>query len=121
DFEQYVGFFRELGTFIKEGAYQDYTNRERLADLLLFESTKTDAGKQTTLADYLERMPGEQTEIYYLAGESRQLLESSPHLEAFRAKGHEVLLLTDAADEIVIDALREFKGKPFKAVDRGTA
>jgi molecular chaperone HtpG len=121
DFDKYTGFYRELGAFIKEGAYQDYANRERLADLLLFESTKTDAGKQTTLADYVERMPGEQTEIYYLAGESRQILEASPHLEGFRAKGWEVLFLTDPADEIVIDALREFKGKHLKAVDRGAA
>ncbi len=121
DFDQYVAFYRDLGTFIKEGAYQDYANKERLADLLLFESTKTDAGKQTTLADYVERMPGEQTEIYYLAGESRQLLEASPHLEAYRGKGWEVLLLTDPADEIVIDALHEYKGKHLKAVDRAGA
>lgn len=121
DFDKYVAFFRELGSFIKEGAYQDYANKERLADLLLFESTKTDAGKQTTLGDYLERMPGEQTEILYLAGESRALIESSPHLEGLRAKGWEVLLLTDPADEIVIDSLHAYKGKPLKAVDRGAA
>jgi molecular chaperone HtpG len=121
DFDKYAAFFKELGAFIKEGAYQDFANKERLADLLLFESTKTDPGKQTTLADYIERMLGEQTEIYYLAGESRPLLESSPHLESYRARGWEVLLLTDPADEIVIDSLHEFKGKHLKAIDRGVA
>jgi molecular chaperone HtpG len=121
DFDKYVTFFRELGTFIKEGAYQDYANKERLADLLLFESTKTDPGKQTTLSDYVERMPGEQTEILYLAGETRGLLDASPHLEGFRAKGWEVLLLTDPADELVIDSLHEYKGKHLNAVDRGAA
>jgi molecular chaperone HtpG len=121
DFDQYVGFYRDLGSFIKEGAYQDYAHKQRLADLLLFESTKTDPGKQTALGDYVDRMPGEQTEIYYLTGESRQLLEASPHLEAYRAKGWEVLLLIDAADEIVIDSLHEYKGKHLKAVDRGSA
>jgi molecular chaperone HtpG len=121
DFDQYVTFFRDLGPFIKEGAYQDYANKQRLAELLLFESTKTDPAKLTTLGDYLDRMPGEQTEIYYLVGESRQILDASPHLESFRAKGWEVLLLCDPADEIVLDALHEFKGKALKAIDRGTA
>ncbi len=121
DFEQYAAFYRELGTFIKEGAYQDYANKQRLADLLLFESTRTDPGKLTTLADYVERMPGEQTEVYYLAGEGRQVLDASPHLEGYRARGWEVLLVTDPADEIVIEALHEYKGKHLKAIDRSAA
>jgi molecular chaperone HtpG len=119
DFDKYVAFYQDLGAFLKEGAYQDWSNKEKLADLLLFESTKTDPGKLTGLADYVERMPGEQTDIYSLTAESRALAEQSPHLEAFKAKGWEVLFLTDPADEIVLDALREFKGKPIKAVDRG--
>jgi molecular chaperone HtpG len=121
DFEKYVAFYADMGSFLKEGAYQDYSNKQRLADLLLFESTRTDPGKFTTLVDYVARMPGEQTDIFYLAGESRQLLDSSPHLETYRKKGWEVLLLTEAADEIVIDALHEYKGKHLKAVDRGAA
>jgi molecular chaperone HtpG len=121
EFDKYVAFYREMGPFLKEGAYQDFANKERLADLLLFESTKTEADKPASLGDYVERMPGDQTEILYLAGESRPILEASPHLEAYRARGWEVLLLTDPADEIVIDALHEFKGKPLKAVDRGAA
>ena len=118
DFDRYVGFYQELGMFLKEGAYQDFENKKKLADLLLFESTKTDAGKLTSLADYLDRMPGDQTEIYYLAGDSREVMEQSPLLESFKAKGWEVLLLTDPADEFVIDSLPEYKGKHLKAVDK---
>src|SRR5204863_262860 len=118
EFDKYVEFYHELGMFLKEGAYQDYENKQKLADLLLFESTKTDAGKFTTLADYLERMPGDQTEIYYLAGDSREVLEQSPLLENFKAKNWEVLWLTEPADEFVIDSVHEYKGKPLKAIDK---
>jgi molecular chaperone HtpG len=116
--EKYLGFYRELGAFLKEGAYQDWTNREKLADLLLFESTKTEPGKLTSLAEYVERMPGEQTEIYYLAGEGRELLEQSPLLESFKAKGWEVLLLTEPADEFVVDTMHEYKGKKLRGIDK---
>jgi molecular chaperone HtpG len=132
EFDKYVGFYHELGVFLKEGAYQDYENKKKLADLLLFESTKTDAsppsppggeglgvrGKFTSLADYVERMPGDQTEIYYLAGDSREVMEQSPLLESFKAKSWEVLLLTEPADEFVVDSLHEYKGKQLKAIDK---
>ena len=118
DFDKYVGFYHELGAFLREGAYQDFENKKKLAELLLFESTKTDAGKLTSFADYVERMPGEQTEIYYLAGDGREVLEQSPLLETFKAKGWEVLFLTDPADEFVVDSLREYKGKQLKAIDK---
>ena len=118
EFDKYVGFYNELGMFLKEGAYQDWENKKKLADLLLFESTKTDAAKLTSLADYVERMPGDQTEIFYLAGDSREVMEQSPLLESFKAKSWEVLLLTDPADEFVVDSLREYKGKNLKAVDK---
>lgn len=119
EYDKYVDFFKELGIFLREGAYQDFNNREKLANLLLFQSTKTDPGKFTTLAQYVERMAGEQTEIFYLHGESRELMEQSPLLEAFKAKGWEVLLLDDPADEFVFDSLREYQGKKLRAVDRG--
>jgi molecular chaperone HtpG len=119
--EKYVNFYAELGTFIKEGVYQDRANREQLAELLLFESTKTEPGKLTTLQEYVERMTSEQTEIYYLAGEERGPLEHSPYLETFRDKGQEVLLLTEPIDELVVQALSEYKGKKLKAVNKGTA
>ena len=118
EFDKYVAFYRELGVFLREGAYQDFENKPKLADLLLFESTKTDADKFTSLADYVERMPGDQTEIYYLAGDSREVLEQSPLLESFKAKSWEVLLLTDPADEIVLDGLHEYQGKHLKAIDK---
>jgi molecular chaperone HtpG len=121
DPEKYLAFYRDLGVFVKEGAYQDFEHREKVADLLLFDSTKTEPGKLTALSDYVERMLSDQSEMLYLAGESREILLQSPHLEAFRAKGQEVLLLTDPADEIVIDAVRQYKGKSFKAINKGVA
>ena len=119
DYDAYVGFYDELGVFVKEGVYQDRSNREQLARLLLFESTKTEPGKYTALQTYVEGMPAEQKEIFYLIGETRELLENSPLLEAFKAKGEEVLLLTDPVNEYVASALTEFQGKKLKAIDKG--
>jgi len=119
DYDAYVHFFQELGVFLKDGVSHDWANREKLADLLLYESTKTEAGKYTSLAQYVLGMPGEQNEIYYLTGESRALLEQTPYLEAFKAKGWEVLLLTDPVDEFVVQSLTEYKGKKLKAIDKG--
>jgi molecular chaperone HtpG len=121
DYDAYVGFFKELGVFLKEGVYQDRENREAIADLLLLESTKTQAGEFTSLQKYIIAMPADQKEIYYLIGETRELLEHSPFLESFKDKGHEVLLLTEPIDEFVMQALTEFKGKKLKAVDKGAA
>ena len=119
DYDTYLKFYKEFGGHLKEGAAQDWSNRERLADLLLFESTKTEAGKYTTLAKYVEAMPAEQKEIYYLIGETRGLIENSPYLEAFKAKGQEVLLLTDPVDEFLVGSMHGYKDKHLKAVDRG--
>jgi molecular chaperone HtpG len=118
--EQYRKFHDELGIILKEGVSQDWTNREKIASLLLFESTKTEADKRTSLDEYVERMPNDQQEILYLTGENRELIENSPYLESFKAKGQEVLLLTDPIDEFVVAALPEYKEKKLKAVDRGT-
>jgi molecular chaperone HtpG len=119
EYDTYVGFYRELGDVLKEGLTQDWTNREKLADLLLFQSTKTKPGEFTSLEKYLESMPVSQPEIYYLIGETREALEQSPHLEAFKARDQEVLLLVDPIDEFVMQPLREYKGKKFKAIDKG--
>jgi molecular chaperone HtpG len=119
EYDSYVGFYKELGVFLKEGVHQDWPNRQKLADLLLFESTKTEPGKFTTLGQYVLAMPAEQKEIYYLIGETREQLEHSPYLESFRDKGWEVLLLTDPIDEFVTGALTEYKGNKLKAADRG--
>jgi molecular chaperone HtpG len=119
EYDAYVGFYKELGIVLKEGISQDWGQREKLADLLLFESTRTEPGKFTTLGDYVERMPVSQKEIYYLIGESRALIEHSPLLETAKAAGQEVLLLTDPIDEFIIPALPEYKGKKLQAVDKG--
>jgi molecular chaperone HtpG len=119
EYDAYAVFYKELGPVLKEGVGQDRDNRERIAALLLFESTKTDKGKYTTLDQYIETMPVAQSEIFYLIGENRELIENSPYLEGFKAMGQEVLLLTDPIDEFVTGALVEFKGKKLKAVDKG--
>jgi molecular chaperone HtpG len=118
EYETYVAFFEDLGAMLKEGAARDWSNREKLLDLLLLQSTQTEPGRYTTLADCVSHMPAEQTAIYYLIGDSREATQASPLLEGFKAKGWEVLLLTDAIDEFLMPSLPEYKGKTFKPVDR---
>src|SRR5262245_63494947 len=118
EYDRYVKFFREVGPILKEGPGRDRENREKVAELLLFESANTPAGKYLTLAEYVAAMPQEQKEIYYLIGESRELLEHSPYLEGARAQGQDVLLLTDPVDEFMVPALGEYRGKRLVAVDR---
>jgi molecular chaperone HtpG len=118
EYDAYVKLYDELGVFLKEGVTQDWSSREKLADLLLFESTKTKPSEFTALGNYIERMSGEQKEIYYLTGDSRELMEQSPYLESLKTKGWEVLLLADPVDEFVVQALGEYKGKHLKAIDK---
>ena len=117
--EQYLSFYKEFGPVLKEGVHFDYANREKLQELVLFESTKTEGGQFASLKEYAERMPEGQQEIYYITGTSRTALEQSPHLEIFRAKGYEVLFLTDPVDEWVVQGITEYAGKKLKAADRG--
>ncbi|GLI39843.1 molecular chaperone HtpG [Geobacter hydrogenophilus] len=117
--DDYLTFYKEFGQVLKEGVHFDYANRDKLQDLLLFESTKTDAGEFTSLKEYVERMPEGQEEIYFITGTSRAALEQSPHLEIFRKKEYEVLFLTDPVDEWVVQGVTEYGGKKLKAVDRG--
>jgi len=118
--EAYQSFFQELGQILKEGLGRDWERREAIADLLLFDSVKTEAGKSLTLDEYIAAMPEGQTDIFHLAGEDRATLAASPCLEAFKAKGWDVLLLTDPIDPFVMPAIQEFKGKSLKAADRNT-
>jgi molecular chaperone HtpG len=118
EYDKYVRFFQEMGSLLKEGPGQDWANREKIADLLLFESLKTELGKYLTLAQYVEGMQTDQKEIFYLIGETREQLEHSPYLEAYRAKGQDVLLMTDPIDEFMVPRLGEYKGKTFHAADR---
>jgi molecular chaperone HtpG len=117
--EQYLKFFKEFGPVLKEGLHFDFANKEKLQELVLFESSAKEAGELVSLKEYVERMPEGQTEIYFITGTSRSLVEQSPHLEIFRKKGYEVLFLLDPVDEWVAQALTEYDGKKLKAVDRG--
>ncbi len=118
--DKYATFWKEFGTTFKEGLAEDPTNFAKIADLLRFNSTRSDNVTQDrSLRAYLEAAPDEQTQIYYLTAESPAAARSSPHLEALREQGAEVLLLSDRIDEWVMQYLREFDGKPFKDVSRG--
>jgi molecular chaperone HtpG len=118
DYEAYVSVFQELGGILKEGLGRDWANKEAIANLLLFESLKTEKGKHLSLAQYVEAMPADQTDIYFMTGEDRAALEHAPSLEVFRHRGWDVLLLTDPIDEFVFPMLTEYKGKTLKAADR---
>jgi molecular chaperone HtpG len=105
---------------LKEGIGEDFANRERVAKLARFASTQTDSAEQTvSLADYVARMKPEQTKIYYVTADTWQAAKNSPHLEVFRKKGVEVLLLTDRVDEWMLSYFHEFDGKPLQSVARG--
>ena len=119
EYEKYVKVYTEFGELLKEGVGSDFSNRERLADLLLIESTATAAGEYTTLEKYVAEMKSDQAEIVYLIGESRGLIENSPYVEAYKARGEAVLLLTDPIDEYLVSHLSEYKGKKLKAADKG--
>lgn len=117
--EDYLKFYREFGAVFKEGIHFDHANKEKLQDLVLYETSKTEPGQYVSLKEYVEKMPEDQKEIYYITGESRAALEKSPHLEMFRKKGYEVLFMTDPIDEWVVQSVTEYGGKRLKAVDRG--
>ena len=119
DEAKYLEFWEHFGKAIKEGLSSDFDNKDKLLPLVLFESSH-DAEKLTTLAEYVERMGEDQGDIYYLTGESRSAIDHSPHLEAFKAKGIEVLYLTDPVDELVVQHLFDFEGKKLKSVGKGT-
>ncbi len=119
DNEQYLKFFKEFGPVLKEGLHFDFANKEKLQELVLFESSTKGAGELVSMKEYVERMPEGQTEIYFITGTSRSLVEKSPHLEIFKKKGYEVFFLLDPVDEWVAQALTEYDGKKLKAVDRG--
>ena len=116
--EKYATFWAELGRAVKEGLLSDSENQQAILEICSFPSTH-DPEQPTTLAAYLERMPEGQDAIYYVTGESRAALENSPHMEAFRAKGYEVLLLTDPVDDMWVDAVGSFQEKSLRSIARG--
>ncbi|WP_129135499.1 molecular chaperone HtpG [Luteimonas sp. YGD11-2] len=118
--EAYRTFWREFGQVLKEGPAEDFSNREKIAGLLRFASTHDITGEQSVaLADYVARMKEGQDRIYYLTGETHAQVKDSPHLEVFRKKGIEVLLLTDRIDEWLMGYLTEFDGRQFADIARG--
>ncbi|MGY2341375.1 molecular chaperone HtpG [Pseudomonas sp. SDO5532_S415] len=118
--EQYKGFWKNFGQVMKEGPAEDFANKEKIAGLLRFASTSGDDGEQVVgLAEYLARAKEGQDKIYYLTGETYAQVKNSPHLEVFRKKGIEVLLLTDRIDEWLMSYLSDFDGKSFVDVARG--
>ncbi|MBD9735430.1 molecular chaperone HtpG [Streptomyces sp. H28] len=123
DAERYVTFWREFGAVLKEGLVTDSDNRDAILAVSSFASTHqgddADGGGTVTLREYVERMRDGQEAIYYITGESRQSIDNSPHMEAFRERGIEVLLLTDPVDEVWTDAVGEFEGKPLRSIAKG--
>lgn len=118
--ENYTTFWKEFGQVMKEGPAEDFTNREKIAKLLRFASTHTDTPEQNhSLDDYVARMKEGQEKIYYIAAENFNTAKNSPHLEVFRKKGIEVLLLSDRVDEWLMSHLQEFEGKHFQDVGKG--
>ena len=118
--EKYTTFWKEFGRVLKEGTGEDFTNKERIAKLLRFASTHLDTAEEVvSLADYVSRMKEGQEKIYYVTAETFTAAKNSPHLEIFRKKGIEVLLLSDRVDEWVTGNLTEFDGKPLQSVAKG--
>lgn len=116
----YDRFYGIYNRFLKEGMLAEHEYREDLGKLLRYESSATEAGKTTSLAEYVTRMPGDQTEVYYLLAASREAAESSPYFEVFKARGQEVLFVHDAIDEFVLDRLMEFEKKPVVAAEKAS-
>ncbi len=119
DPEKYRGFYKKFDRYFKEGVVTDFPNREALAKLLRFETSMTEPGEVCGYADYVSRMKDGQEEIYFLVGPGREQIESSPYLEAFKARGLEVIYFMDAADEYVVDSMREYDGKKIRSVTQG--
>jgi len=118
--EKYATFWKAFGSVLKEGVAEDFGNRERIAGLLRFASTRNDGDEQNvSLADYVARMKEGQEKIYYITAETPAAARHSPHLEVFRKHGIEVLLLSDRVDEWMISHLTEFDGKPLVSVAKG--
>ncbi len=118
--DDYAGFWKEFGQVLKEGPAEDMANKEKVAKLLRFATTHTDKEEQDqSLEDYVSRMQDKQDKIYYVVAENFNTAKNSPHLEVFRKKGIEVLLLSDRVDDWLMNHLQEFDGKQFQDVARG--
>ena len=120
DADKYQQFWQEFGQVLKEGPAEDFANKEKIAKLLRFASTQDDSAEQTnSLSDYIARMQEGQDKIYYVVADNHNTAKNSPHLEIFRKKGIEVLLLSDRIDEWLMSHLMEFDGKQLQDVAKG--
>lgn len=118
--EKYAEFWKEFGMVMKEGVVEDSSNKDKIASLLRFTTTKSDGEDQTvSLADYIERMGKDQKDIYYVTAETYAAAKGSPHLEIFKQKDIEVLLLSDRVDEWMVNNFNEFEGKNLKSIAKG--
>ncbi|WP_239335708.1 molecular chaperone HtpG [Frankia sp. CiP3] len=116
--ERYRAFWNEFGRAVKEGLLDDVENREAILEIVSVVSTH-DPDQPTTLRQYVDRMKDGQNDIYYMTGDSRLMIERSPHMEAFRARGYEVLVLTDPVDEVWVERVAQFDGKPLQSIAKG--
>jgi len=114
----YENFYQEYNRFLKEGVVIDFTHKDGLGKLLRYESSALEAGKLTSLSDYVKRMSGDQKEIYWLLAPNREAAESSPYFEVFKARKLEVLFMYDPWDEFVMEHLYSSKEKPLKAAEK---
>lgn len=117
EYDDYVSFWKNFGVAIKSGVAHDWEHKDDLAKLLLFESTTAEAGTYRNLDQVVEGMDEEHDTIYYMIGESREIVVNSPYMESFADR--EVLVMTDPVDEMLVQGLHEYKGKKLKAIDRG--
>lgn len=116
--EEYEKFYNEFGAVLKEGIHSDWTNRDKLAKLARYKTTKSD-GKWVSLQEYVNNMKPDQNDIYYMTGDTLSSIINSPHLEVLKEKDVEVLLMTDPVDEFIIQSLPEFEKKKFKSAEKG--
>ena len=118
--EKYAIFWKEFGMVMKEGVVEDFSNKDKIANLMRFATTKSEGEDQTvSLADYIERMDDDQTNIYYVTAETYAAAKGSPHLEIFKQKDIEVLLLSDRVDEWMVNNFTEFEGKTLQSIAKG--
>ncbi|WP_018504759.1 molecular chaperone HtpG [Parafrankia discariae] len=118
DAERYRTFWKEFGPVVKEGLLDDVENQEAILEIISCASTH-DPEQTTTLREYVDRMKDGQDDIYYMTGDSRLMIEKSPHMEAFLAQGYEVLLLTDPVDEVWVERVARFDGRPLRSIAKG--
>ncbi|MFQ5751964.1 MAG: molecular chaperone HtpG, partial [bacterium] len=114
---KYEKFYKNFGPIFKTGVNTDFSNKDKIVELLRFESSKVEKGELTSLQEYVGRMKKDQKEIYYLSGEHREVIEKNPNLEYFKKNDLEVLLLTDPFDVFIVPSLNEYDKKPLKSID----